>query len=164
MTKTGLRSVLWTALVSVSLLTAGCTGEGDPVDTTVAEIFAETQQVPAAGAGQFYNQAILYGTAGGAALPDRFELTNGVLPPGVQLINDRGLDGNGNPDPQGILTGHARLIGFPREQGNFDFTIKAISTGALGGLTQNNDQPNVAISADCASKKRKLSMNWRASA
>ena len=141
------------AVLFLALLVAGCTGEGAPVDTQVAEIFVETQGVPAAGAGQFYNETILFGTGGGAALPDRFELTNGVLPPGVTLINDRGLDGSGNPDPDGSLTGYARLIGFPREQGDYDFTIKAISTGALGGLAQVGpgpglDQPDVSTSAD----------------
>ena len=50
MTKTGLRVALYATLVSVSLL-AGCTGEGTPVNTQVAEIFFETQAVPAAGAG-----------------------------------------------------------------------------------------------------------------
>ncbi len=143
MKQTGLRTVVCAALVSVSLL-AGCTGEGVPVNEQVAEIFFETQQVPAAGAGQFYNEVIAFGTAGGAAPPDRFQLNAGVLPPGVALINDRGVDIQGNPDPAGALTGNARLIGFPREQGSFDFTIKAISTGALGNLAQLGDQPDVA--------------------
>ena len=120
MKQTGLRVALCAALMSVSLL-AGCTGEGVPVNTQVAEIFFEnwTGEVGedstshSTGAGIFYNAVISFGTAGGAAPPDRFELNAGVLPPGVGLINDRGVDIQGNPDPEGALTGNARLIGFP---------------------------------------------------
>ncbi len=147
MTKFGFRVALFATLVSVSLL-AGCTGESVPVNTQATEIFFETQAVPAAGAGQFYNEVIAFGTAGGAAPPDRFQLNAGVLPPGVALINDRGVDIQGNPDPAGALTGNARLIGFPREQGSFQFTVKAISTGALGNLAQLGDQPDVTATLD----------------
>ncbi|MHC4224281.1 MAG: hypothetical protein ACYSUN_09855, partial [Planctomycetota bacterium] len=113
----------------------------------VAEIYFETATVPDAGAGQFYNTTIQFGTAGGAAMPDVFEVYSGILPPGVTLMADReDEDGDGFPDLEGKLTGDARLLGFPRVTGSFDFEIRAVSTGALGGQTAQlgSDQPNLA--------------------
>jgi hypothetical protein len=135
------------ALVCLPLL-AGC-GEGTPFDTTVQAIFFETQTVPAGGAGLLYNQQIRFMTEGGAALPDRFELASGVLPVGITLSRDReDEDLDGLPDPEGAFNGYARLLGYPREVGTYNFTIQAISTGALGGLAQDTDQPDVAVYAD----------------
>ena len=66
----------------------------------------------------------------------------GVLPVGVVLERDReDLDLDGLPDDSGAFTGHARLFGVPRERGSYSFTVKAISTGALGG---SSSQPDLA--------------------
>ncbi len=136
------------ALLILVALIVGC-GSGSPVDTTVASIEFATQTLPAAGAGELYNSVVFFNTDGGAALPDRFAIRSGVLPTGVRLLNDRADDnGDGLPDPNGALTGHARLIGFPRETGSFAFTVQAVSTGALGGLAQNTDQPDLLVTQD----------------
>jgi hypothetical protein len=132
-------------------LVAGCTGEEAPPDYTVAEIYFETAVVPDAGAGQLYNTVIEFGADGGAAKPDVFEVYSGILPPGVTLMADReDADLDGIPDPGGKLTGDARLLGFPRATGSFDFAIRAVSTGALAGQTAQagSDQPNLAAVQD----------------
>ncbi|MHC4223431.1 MAG: hypothetical protein ACYSX0_21455, partial [Planctomycetota bacterium] len=54
-------------LVAVAVA-AGCTGEEAKPNYVVAEIYFETATVPDAGAGQFYNTTIQFGTAGGAAM------------------------------------------------------------------------------------------------
>ena len=93
--------------------------------------------MPTGGAGQLYNTQIQFDTAGGAALPDRFEIQTGVLPPGMTLVEDReDTDLDGLPDPDGALTGHVRLVGFPRDPGTYTFTVRAISTGAHGDPSQ----------------------------
>ncbi|MHC4957379.1 MAG: hypothetical protein ACYTGN_03315 [Planctomycetota bacterium] len=74
----------------------------------------------------------------------RFELTRGQLPPGVSLVADV-VDDAGNPDPDGTPTGNARLLGFPRNGGDFDFTVKAIHTS---GLSQANSGGDPALSAE----------------
>ncbi len=136
------------ALPILVALIVGC-GSGSPVDTTVASIEFATQALPAAGAGELYNSVIFFNTDGGAALPDRFDIRNGVLPPGVRLVNDRAdTNGDGLPDADGALTGHARLIGFPRDIGSFSFTIQAVSTGVLAGLAQNSGQPDLLVTQD----------------
>ena len=85
MLKTGWRAALVVALVSVVML-GGCTGNSAPFDTTTLGILFVTQTMPAAGAGQLFDVVIEFGTTGGAALPDRYQLTFGVLPSGLQLL------------------------------------------------------------------------------
>ncbi len=143
-------ALVWAVLASVAL-SAGCSGSGAPFSTTVLEIFFETQELPPGGAGKLFNEVIRFGTVGAAALPDRFELDRGVLPPGISLLRDRAdLDSDGLPDADGPFTGHARLLGFPRLGGDYSFRIKAISTGQLGlALAQaGGDQPALAAVAD----------------
>ncbi|NJN14509.1 MAG: hypothetical protein HC813_02455, partial [Planctomycetes bacterium] len=137
------------ATLLIGLVASGCTGSGAPFDTTVQEIFFETQALTPGGAGQLFNQVIRFGSRGSAALPDRFELDRGVLPPGVTLIRDRvDADFDGIPDVNGAFTGHARLLGFPRQKGSYDFTIKAISTGILATTAQEGAaQPDLATTA-----------------
>ena len=139
--------------IVLSLAVAGCSGSGTPFDTTVQQIFFETQALPPGGAGQLFNEVIRFGSSGGAALPDRFELGKGVLPPGVTLIRDR-ADNNadGLPDVDGAFNGHARLLGFPRQRGDYSFRIKAISTGLLGSeLAQTGaEQPDLSVTLDFA--------------
>jgi len=140
------------AFIAGVLLLSGCTGSGEPVPVVVDSIFFETTDVPTGGAGEFYNQVIVFGTTGGAAPPDRFELAGGKLPPGVSLVPDTGIDANGNPDRWGQPTGNARLLGYPRQQGMYAFAVKAISTGALGGVAQQGSggDPNLAAQEDFA--------------
>ena len=137
MFKTGWCAVLMAALIFVA---AGC-GSGSAPDADLAAIFFETTAVPGGGAGQLYNVVILFGTEGGATLPDQFTLTEGVLPAGVTLVPDReDADFDGIPDPDGAFTGNARLLGFPREEGSFTFTVKAIATrGELPALAAEQD-------------------------
>lgn len=146
MQRTGWRAIALIALVSVGLLSA-CTGSGDPINVNIDAIAFETTDVPDAGAGEFYDVVIAFTTTGNAALPDRFELLTGELPVGLTLAADReDNDNDGRPDPDGALTGNARLIGFPRIARPalpYNFTIKAISTGALGD-TPNGDLPALA--------------------
>ncbi len=125
----------------VFLALTGC-GDSTPFSADVQSISFLTQTVPPADAGRLYNVVIAFTAEGGAALPDRFELTSGVLPTGVTLERDR-EDANldGLPDEDGDFTGSARLLGVPRERGSYSFTIKAISTGEL---TPNPAQPDLA--------------------
>jgi hypothetical protein len=79
--------------------------------------------------GQAYSFVLRCGAEGGAALPDHFEIEQGVLPAGVRLVPDReDIDHDGYPEPYGELTGHARLVGYPRAEGTFTFTVKAVTT------------------------------------
>ncbi|MEM9304989.1 MAG: hypothetical protein AAGE01_22950, partial [Pseudomonadota bacterium] len=147
MQKTGWRAITWVALVSVGLLTA-CTGSGGGSNQTVAGIQFQTQAVPDGGAGTLYNAVITFTTTSGAALPDRFEIRDGELPPGVSLVPDReDNNGDGFPDDDGALTGNARLIGFPRISRPtipYNFMIKAISTGELATTPQDPTAPALA--------------------
>ena len=82
--------------------------------------------------GQAYSFVLRCGAEGGAALPDHFEIEQGVLPAGVRLVPDReDTDHDGFPEPDGELTGHARLIGYPRAEGTFTFTARAATTRAV---------------------------------
>ncbi len=137
----------WRAIVPVaafSLLTLFGCGDSSPYSADVQSISFLTQTVPAADAGRLYNVVIAFESEGGAALPDRFELTSGVLPTGVTLERDR-EDANldGLPDEDGDFTGNARLLGVPRQRGSYSFTVKAISTGELA---PNPAQPDLAVS------------------
>ena len=136
MRKTGLRAVAWIALMSIGF-GAGCTGESSATTVDVDAIAFETTTIPPAGAGELYDVVITFTTVGEAAPPDRFELLSGELPEGVSLVADReDMDGDGIPDPDGALTGNARLVGYPRVARPtlpYDFVLKAISTGVLGG-------------------------------
>ncbi|MHC4670634.1 MAG: hypothetical protein ACYTFD_19830, partial [Planctomycetota bacterium] len=198
-------------LAGLVLVTAGC-GEGGAFQADLAAIELGPTDCGDGGAGQLFDAVIRFDTTGGAARPDQFEVKDGVLPPGVDLVRDRVLvtdrhggdgatrtfavtdpavdaanarvfvdgdeavDDDANPlwtfsaatstvtlqsappansqvligyyDPSGQYTGYARLLGFPREQGAFAFTIKAISTGALSPLAQAADQPDLATEAD----------------
>jgi hypothetical protein len=136
------------AVVLVSSLVAGC-GEDPAQVYDLAAINFETTSVPAGGAGQLYNTVVRFTTSGGAAPPDKFEIDVGVLPVGVELSRDReDADFDGLPDEDGAYTGHARLLGYPREAGTYLFVIKAISTGELGGLAQTGDLPARAASSE----------------
>ena len=118
-------------LVAIALVFMGC-GSGSNFEREIGSISLETETVPDGGAGQLYNTVVEFGMTGSAAPPDRFELDTGTLPPGVELVRDReDLDLDGIPDPAGAYTGDARLIGFPRDAGSHQFTLRAISTGAL---------------------------------
>jgi hypothetical protein len=114
-------------------LVAGCSGE-PPSFAAPASIRFETQVLPPAEAGRFYDAVIGLAAAGGAALPDRFEISEGALPPGLTLHRDL---------EEEAFTGHARLLGTPRAKGTFAFTLKAISTGRLEG---KEPQPDLAVS------------------
>ncbi|MHC4669240.1 MAG: hypothetical protein ACYTFD_12615, partial [Planctomycetota bacterium] len=195
------------------LVSFGC-GKGEAFRADLAAIELGPTSVGAGGAGLLYDTVVRFDTTGGAARPDKFEVKNGVLPPGVDLVRDRVLvtdrhggdgstrtfavsdpavdaanarvfidgdeavDDDANPlwtysaatstvtlqsappansqvligyyDPDGQYTGYARLLGFPREQGAFAFTIKAISTGSLSPLAQAAEQPALATEADFA--------------
>ncbi|MHC4941267.1 MAG: hypothetical protein ACYTHK_20245, partial [Planctomycetota bacterium] len=131
---------------------ASCTGEDKAGNVIVDAIAFETKSVPPGGAGVEYDEIISFTTAGNAALPDKFELTEGELPVGVNLLVDRTLD-PANPaapyDPEGQLTGRARIKGFPRiarPSIPYNFNIKAISTGVLSG--QARDPNAAALSAE----------------
>ena len=127
------RVAAWVAMLLTTVAAVGCSSGEAPFSRETAKIFFETNDVPSGGAGLLYNAQILFGSEGQAALPDRFEMSSGLLPPGVDLLPDReDLDQDGLPDEDGALTGHARLFGYPREAGTYTFTLKAISTGALG--------------------------------
>ncbi|MHC4820069.1 MAG: hypothetical protein ACYTF8_18700, partial [Planctomycetota bacterium] len=135
------------AVVLISMV-AGCGEDPAPV-YDLAAINFETTSVPAGGAGQLYNTVIQFTTSGGAAPPDQFEINVGVLPKGVELSRDReDNDFDGLPDEDGAYTGHARLLGFPRESGTYTFQLKAISTGELAGLAQTGDLPALATAYD----------------
>jgi len=117
----------------------GCGSAGAPV-FGLDSIGFETTAVPGGGAGQLYNVLVELAADGEAAMPEKFFVESGVLPMGVRLVADRvDADLDGLPDPGEALTGHARLIGFPRETGSFQFTLKAVSTGG----TANPDQPDL---------------------
>ncbi|MHC4667440.1 MAG: hypothetical protein ACYTFD_03455, partial [Planctomycetota bacterium] len=212
MLKNGCSATTLVALVFVSLA-MGC-GESDSIQAALAALELGPTSVGAGGAGQLYDAVVRFEATGGAAKADKFEVKNGVLPPGLDLIRDRllvtdrhGGDGStrtfavsdpavnaanarvfidgdeavddaANPlwtysaatstvtlqsappansqvlvgyyDASGQLTGYTRLLGFPREQGSFAFTVKAISTGALSPLAQNAGQPALAAEADFA--------------
>jgi hypothetical protein len=157
MTQTGLRGAFAVALCA--LLIAGGCSEGDPITNEVSSIYFQTTEVDPAGAGQFYDMELLIGSTGEADPSTnlmRFELTRGQLPPGVSLVADAiQVDNNGDPvldadgntiyDPNGVPTGNARLLGFPRNGGNFDFTVKAIHAS---GLSQTFSGGNPALSAE----------------
>jgi len=139
----------WTAIAPIAVVFAltlcGC-GGATPFSADVQGITFLTLSVPPADAGRLYNVVIQFNATGGAALPDRFELTQGVLPTGVSLVRDQeDNDFDGIPDDDGAYTGNARLLGLPRQQGSYSFTIKAISTGELGvSGTPNPGQPDLA--------------------
>ena len=140
--------VPFTATVVLVFMVAGCGEDPAPV-YDLAAINFETASVPAGGAGQLYNTVIQFTTSGGAAPPDKFEIDVGVLPLGVELSRDReDSDFDGLPDEHGAYTGHARLLGYPREAGTYTFVLKAISTGELMGLAQSGDLPALATSAE----------------
>ena len=121
---------------------AGC-GSGADFSASVGEIvFLTDVIVPPAGtqlgAGVRFDQVILLDRLGGASMPDRFEVSAGVLPTGLSLAPDReDLDGDGFADPNGARTGHARIIGFPRKQGSFSFTLRAIATQGFDATVQS---------------------------
>jgi len=130
------------ALCAALVLSAGCGSDSAP-DFSVARIYFEPQSPPAGGTGHAYSFVLECGAEGGAALPDHFEIEQGVLPAGVQLVPDR-EDNNhdGYLDPDGELTGRARLIGYPRAEGTFTFTITAVTTRAV-----REDQARLAATA-----------------
>ena len=131
--------VPFTAAVVLVFMVAGCGEDPAPV-YDLAAINCETTSVPAGGAGQLYNTVIQFATSGGAAPPDQFVIDVGVLPVGVEISRDReDNDFDGLPDENGAYTGHARLLGYPREGGTYDFQLRAISTGELG--SQGGDLP-----------------------
>ncbi|MHC4952383.1 MAG: hypothetical protein ACYTGZ_00710 [Planctomycetota bacterium] len=134
-------------LLSLVVLSA-CTGKSSPTTVSLDAIAFETTDIPDAGAGELYNQVIAFATTGNAAMPDRFDLLQGQLPPGVSLIPDReDLDNDGQPDADGALTGNARLLGFPRQDRTgipYNFVIKAISTGQLATKPQAPGAPALA--------------------
>jgi hypothetical protein len=131
----------WSATIKVAailgVVLCGCNSKGEPFTADVQAINFDTVTVPAADAGRFYNVVVAFTATGGAALPDRFEVVEGVLPIGLTLERDR-EDANfdGLPDEDGAFTGNARVLGVPRQRGSYTFRLKAISTGALGSLTQ----------------------------
>ncbi|MHC4931559.1 MAG: hypothetical protein ACYTGV_05140, partial [Planctomycetota bacterium] len=152
MSTLGIRAPIAGALAL--LLVAGCSGESTPPVIEVAQIFFETPDADPGGAGQLYDMVLVVGSAGGAPKPDQFELVGGRLPAGVELLVDReDTDGDGLPDPGGAPTGNARLLGFPRETGSFDFTVRAVASpagqsaalAADGGFTLNIGAGSVAI-------------------
>jgi len=134
-------------LASVAGLNA-CTGSDGGESVNVDAIAFETTAVPDGGAGELYDEVISFVTEGRAAPPDKFEILVGTLPPGVTLIADReDINGDGKPDPDGPLTGNARLIGFPRIARPgipYNFMIKAVSTGELAGTPQPTGAPALA--------------------
>jgi len=115
---------------------------------SIDAIAFETTAVPNAGAGEYYDTVIRFQTAGNAALPDTFSVLVGELPAGMSLVADReDTDGDGQPDPDGALTGNARLIGYPRVQRAgvpYNFVVKAISTGQLSTTPQPPGTPALA--------------------
>ena len=134
--------------VLVAFVMSGCTGEASPgtsavPDTAVSSIFFQTTSVTDGGAGLLYNQPLMFGATGDATLPDRFDLSSGNLPLGVQLLPV--LDAEGNS------TGTAQLLGFPRATGNFSFSVKAIATdndpalAATQSYQMTIDQGSVAV-------------------
>jgi hypothetical protein len=138
----------WSAAIAVAIVLAlalpGC-GDSKPFSANVQSVSFLTETIPASDAGRLYNVVIAFATEGGAALPDRFELTAGVLPTGVALDRDRAdINLDGVPDEDGAYTGNARLLGVPRQPGSYSFTIKAISTGQLAPGAPNPDQPDLA--------------------
>ena len=149
MQKADALAAAYVALLLVIVL-SGC-GSGDPFVVDVDSIRFQTTQADfdgnPAGAGVLYSQEIVFTTTGNAAPPDTFELDGGVLPPGIQLLPDR-VNPQGEFDPAGELNGNARLVGYPRVQGDYAFRIRAISTGALGGLAQSGSGggPNLTVS------------------
>ena len=152
MLKTGWRAVVNGALFSLGLLSlvglTACTGSSSPTAVNVDAIAFQTTTVPNAGAGEFYNTVIYFATAGNAAMPDTFNVLVGELPAGMSLIADReDTDGDGQPDPDGALTGNARLVGYPRVQRPglpYNFVVKAISTGQLSTTPQPPGAPALA--------------------
>jgi len=108
------------ALTAALAASAGCGSDSAP-DFRVARIYFEQENPPAGGTGQAYSFVLACGAEGGATMPDHFEIEQGVLPAGVRLVPDRA---------DGELTGHARLIGYPRREGTFTFTVKAVTTRA----------------------------------
>jgi len=133
-------------LAVLALISLSACSNGSPFQADIGAITFQTTALPPADAGRLYNSVISFSTSGGAAMPDRFELSQGVLPTGITLERDRvDADHDGFPDDHGAYTGNARLLGTPREKGSFRFTLKAISTGA-GGPT--NGQPALAASME----------------
>ena len=94
------------AAVSSAVLLTACTGEGEPFNAVIDSVEFSTTEVPDGGAGQLYEAQITFTTEGETAPPDRFELTAGVLPAGVTLVEGR--------DSSGIQDGTCWLLGFPR--------------------------------------------------
>jgi hypothetical protein len=136
----------WSAAIAAAIVFAlalsGCS-DSKPFSADVQSISFLTQAIPPADAGRLYNVVVVFGSEGGAALPDRFELTAGVLPTGVTLVRDQeDNDFDGLPDEDGVFTGNARLLGLPRQTGSYSFTIKAISTGEL---MSDAGQPDLAV-------------------
>ena len=152
MLKTGWRAVVDSALFSLGILSlvglTACTGSSSPPAVNIDAIAFETTAVPNAGAGEYYDTVIRFQTAGNAALPDTFSVLVGELPAGMSLVADReDTDGDGQPDPDGALTGNARLIGYPRVQRAgvpYNFVVKAISTGQLSTTPQPPGTPALA--------------------
>ncbi|MEE8105796.1 MAG: hypothetical protein V3T86_09710 [Planctomycetota bacterium] len=113
----------WFLAVGVmGVMLSGCTGNGPATNTETAAIFFETDALPAGGTGQLYEQVLSFVATGDAPLPDRFEVENGVLPDGLRLLPET--------DASGVATGRAMVVGFPREAGDFNFFVRAVSTSS----------------------------------
>ena len=110
----------WAVVVGVAL--AGCTGDGPATNTETAAIFFETEDLPGGGTGQRYEQTLTFISTGEAPLPDRFEIEKGVLPDGLRILAE--MDG------AGTRTGNAQVVGFPREAGDYRFTVRAVATSS----------------------------------
>ncbi|MHC4579678.1 MAG: hypothetical protein ACYTED_20050, partial [Planctomycetota bacterium] len=79
-----------TVLAVLVLVSFGC-GKGEAFRADLAAIELGPTSVGAGGAGLLYDTVVRFDTTGGAARPDKFEVKNGVLPPGVDLVRDRVL-------------------------------------------------------------------------
>jgi len=76
--------------------------------------------LPEVGAGQLVKYRLMFETSSGAPLPDTFELAEGLLPVGIQVLADG--------------AGGAYLQGIPREAGIYFFAIRAVSTSVSPAL------------------------------
>ena len=148
--------IAWRAFIAAVVLVAcvfvpGCSGSNAPAfdspgaDTGsgISSIAFQDTTIPDGGEGQLYNVILGFIIQGNAELPDRFEVGTGVLPDGVQLLPE--VDATGAP------TGSAQLVGFPRERGDYAFSVRAISTATDPALAAeqpfavNIDSGQIAI-------------------